>query len=63
MRKLDLEYMGGRKLTYKPLKPAESNGCNYQHLTSRGIDYCLRSNAWLCRALVEQGRCPSDREV
>ena len=60
MRKKDHEHWSGKILLYKPLKAAESNGCKYQMLTPRGIDYCLKSNAWLCRALVEQGRCPND---
>ena len=60
MRKVDAQYRGGRHLTYKPLKAADGNDCKYQHLTPRGIDYCLKSDRWLCRALLEQGRCPED---
>ena len=60
MRKKDPDFKGFGHHKYKPLQPAESNGCKYQMLTLRGIDYCLKSNAWLCRALVEQGGCPNE---
>ena len=43
---------------HKALKPAKSNGCKHQKLTDRGIDYCLKNDKYLCRGLVEQGRCP-----
>ena len=56
----DGEFRGYGHHRYKPLKAAESNGCKYQKLTPRGIDYCLKSSAWLCRGLLEQGRCPDE---
>lgn len=56
----DTVFQGFGYHRYKPLKAVESNGCEYQHLTPNGIDYCLKSNAWLCRGFLEQGRCPND---
>ena len=50
---------GFKMLPYKALKSVESNDCSYQWIPHRGIDYCLKSDRWLCRALLEQGRCPA----
>ena len=58
MRKYDGEFRGFGHLKYKPLAATEGNDCEFQFLTPRGIDYCLKSSVWLCRGLVAQGRCP-----
>ena len=42
----------------RQLKPVVGNDCEHQKLTKDGVDYCLKNDRWLCRALVESGRCP-----
>ena len=58
-RKKDKDWEGFAVLKPgKELTPVPLMDCRHLFVPTNA-DYCLRNDKWLCRALLERGRCPA----